>query len=350
MARTCSAWRMSPRASVAALLLASSAWATQELPATMRAVRFHDFGEPAVLRLEQVERPAPGSGEVLVRVHAAGVNPVDCKIRGGAIPSLAPELPRIPGFDVAGVVAAVGDGVQRLKVGDAVFGYLSLRRGGGYAEYVVAPEGELAPMPRTLGFVEAAAVPLAALTAWQALVETAGLSEGQAVLVHAGAGGVGHFAVQIAKARGATVVATASEGNHAFLRELGADRVIDYRTQRFEELVSEVDVVLDPIGGDTLERSYGVLKRGGFLVSIVGAPPAEELAEHGLRGAGILVRPDAKGLAELAELIDLGALRPEVSLTLPLAEAAQAHARSETGHTRGKIVLVVVPDEGTEQR
>jgi NADPH:quinone reductase-like Zn-dependent oxidoreductase len=156
--------------------------------------------------------------------------------------------------------------------------------------------------------------------------------------------------VQIAKARGATVVATASEGNHAFLRELGADRVIDYRTQRFEELVSEVDVVLDPIGGDTLERSYGVLKRGGFLVSIVGAPPAEELAEHGLRGAGILVRPDAKGLAELAELIDLGALRPEVSLTLPLAEAAQAHARSETGHTRGKIVLVVVPDEGTEQR
>ncbi|HVS18674.1 MAG TPA: NADP-dependent oxidoreductase [Planctomycetota bacterium] len=309
----------------------------------MRAVRMHAYGGPEVLQLEALPRPEPGPGEVLVAVHAAGVNPVDWKIREGAFGRQPGSLPRVLGFDVAGVVAAVGEGVERLAVGDEVYGYLSLQRGGGYAEYVVAPEAELAAKPATLDFVAAAAVPLAALTAWQALIETAGLEEGQTVLVHAGAGGVGHFAVQIAVARGAKVIATASERNHAFLRELGAEQVIDYRTQRFEELVRDVDVVLDPIGGETRTRSYGVLKPGGFLVSIVGAPPPAELEAHGVSGAGILVRPDAKGLAELAEMIDLGALRPEVSHMLPLAEAAAAHTQSETGHTRGKIVLVVVP-------
>jgi len=314
----------------------------------MRAVRVHEYGGPEVLRLESIPRPTPGTGEVLVRVHAAGVNPVDWKIREGAFGRQPSSLPRTLGFDVAGVVAGVGEGVERFEVGDEVYGYLSLQRGGGYAEYVVAPEGELASKPTELDFVEAAAVPLAGLTAWQALVETAGLEEGQTVLVHAAAGGVGHFAVQIAVARGAKVIATASPQNHEFLRGLGAEQVIDYRTQRFEELVRDVDVVLDPIGGDTRTRSYGVLKPGGFLVSIVGAPPANELAEHGLRGAGILVRPDAKGLTELAEMIDLGALRPEVSRSLPLEQAADAHEQSATGHTRGKIVLVVVPPR--EQR
>lgn len=336
---------MNSRARPRAVLL-SALWLpliAQELPQTMRAVRFHGFGGPEVLVLEEVERPRPGPGEVLVAVQAASVNPIDWKIRDGSARTLAPDLPRIPGFDVAGVVAEVGADVERLKVGEAVYGYLSLSRGGAYAEYVVAPQGELAPKPEGLDFVAAAAVPLAALTAWQALIETAGLEEGQTVLVHAAAGGVGHFAVQIAKARGAKVIATASAANHEFLRGLGADVVIDYRTQRFEEHVRDVDIVLDPLGGDTRTRSYGVLKPGGFLVSIVGAPPPAELSEHGLRGAGILVRPDAQGLEQLGELIAFGALRPEVSLVLPLSEAAQAHARSQEGHTRGKIVLAVVP-------
>jgi len=331
-------------------LLALTLSAPQEAPATMHAVRMHAYGGPEVLQLEEVPRPSPGTGQVLVAVHAAGVNPVDWKIREGAFGRQPASLPRVLGFDVSGVVAAVGADVQRLKVGDEVYGYLSLSRGGGYAEYVVAPEAELAPKPATLDFVHAAAVPLAGLTAWQALVETAGLEEGQTVLVHAAAGGVGHFAVQIAVARGAKVIATASESNHAFLRALGAEQVIDYRTQRFEELAHDVDVVLDPIGGDTRTRSYGVLKPGGFLVSIVGAPPASEIEAHGVRGAGILVRPDAKGLAELAELIDLGAMHPEVGHEFPLAEAARAHEQSETGHTRGKIVLVVVPAKPAEER
>lgn len=335
----------SPSLACAAALLAAPGLplAAQDPPQTMRAIRFHAFGGPEVLVLEEVERPRPGAGEVLVAVHAAGVNPIDWKVRDGSARALAPQLPRIPGYDVAGVVVEVGADVSRLKVGDEVFGYLSLARGGAYAEYVVAPESELSAKPESLDFTAAAAVPLAALTAWQALVETAGLDEGQTVLVHAAAGGVGHFAVQIAKARGAKVIATASASNHEFLRGLGADVVIDYRTQRFEEHARDVDVVLDPLGGDTRARSYGVLKPGGFLVSIVGAPPAAELAEHGVRGAGILVRPDAKGLAQLSELVEFGALRPEVSLVLPLEKAAEAHARSQEGHTRGKIVLAIRP-------
>jgi NADPH:quinone reductase-like Zn-dependent oxidoreductase len=315
--------------------------------ATMKAIRFHAPGGPEVLRLEDVPRPVPKAGEVLVQVHAAGVNPVDWKIRRSGGKGFGPPLPQIPGFDISGVVAEVGEGVERFAPGEAVFGYLALQRGGAYAEYAIALEGELARKPEKLSFDEAAGVPLAALTAWQALVDNAKLDEGQAVLIHAAAGGVGHFAVQIAKARGAHVIATASQKNHAFLKQLGADEVIDYTSQRFEEQVSSLDVVLDSIGGDTQTRSLGVLAPGGILVSIVGGPPKAELEKRNVRGVGILVHPDGKELEQIAGLFDSGALKIEVSAVLPLAEAAKAHELSEAGHVRGKIVLHVRDEPAT---
>ena len=331
-----------------AFLLASASFAAgppqaakEAQGASMKAIRFHTPGGPEVLELEELPRPVPKAGEVLVQVFAAGVNPVDWKIRRSGGKGFGPPLPQIPGFDIAGVVASVGDGVKRFAPGDPVFGYLSLQRGGAYAEYAIALEGELARKPEKLSFDEAAGVPLAALTAWQALVDTAQLDEGQAVLIHGAAGGVGHFAVQIAKARGAHVIATASQKNHEFLKKLGADEVIDYTTQRFEEQVSGVDVVLDSIGGDTQTRSLGVLAPGGILVSIVGGPPQAELEKRKVRGAGILVHPDGKELEEIAHLVDQGKLRVEVSATFPLADAGKAHELSEAGHVRGKVVLHV---------
>ncbi|MFG0275446.1 MAG: NADP-dependent oxidoreductase [Phycisphaerales bacterium] len=307
-------------------------------PELMRAIRVHAFGGPEVLRLEDVERPTPGEGELLVRVRAAGVNPVDWKIRSGSFGS---ELPLTPGYDISGEVAAVGEGVESFAVGDEVFAYLSLDRGGGYAEYAIVQEGEAALKPKRLPHMQAAGVPLAALTAWQALVDKADLQPGQTVLIHAGAGGVGHFAVQIAKARGATVIATASERNHELLYELGADVVIDYRTRRFEEVATEVDVVLDSIGGETQERSFQTLKKGGILVSIVQPPSQEQLDAHGVRGTVFLVEPSGAQLATLAQLIEEGKLKPHIGATFPLRSAHRAHALSETGHARGKIVLLV---------
>jgi len=315
----------------------------RDAPPTMKAIRYHERGDVDVLKLEDVPRPEPAAGELLVRVHAAGVNPVDWKIRAGKFP--VGGLPAIPGLDVAGVVETVGEGVEAFAVGDAVYSYLPLGKGGAYAEFAAIPADTTAKAPEKIDLVHAAAVPLAALTAWQALFDHAELKQGQTVLIHGGSGGVGHFAVQLAKEAGATVIATASARNHEFLKKLGADRVIDYRTQRFEELVSDVDVVFDLIGGDTQERSFGVLKKGGFLVSIVGAPSTKKLEEHGVRGVGFLVKPDGGQLDELTKRIDAGKLVPEVSLVLPLADAARAHEQSETGHTRGKIVLRVVDDE-----
>lgn len=315
----------------------------QDAAPTMKAVRIHAFGGAEVLKLDDVERPTAAKGEVLVKVTAAGVNPVDWKVREGGLKSWRAELPQTLGYDIAGVVAALGPGVERFAVGDAVYAYLSLSRGGGYAEYAAVPENELALAPKKLDANSAAAVPLAALTAWQALFDTAKLTAGQSVLIHGGAGGVGHFAIQLAKARGAKVFATSSEKNLAFLKELGADVAIDYRAQRFEDVAKDVDVVLETQGGETLERSYGVLKRGGFLVSIVGAPPKAELEKRGLVGAGILVQPNGKELAELAAWIDAGKVTPTVSAVLPLAEAKRAHELSAEGHVRGKLVLRVAP-------
>ncbi|MCK6446968.1 MAG: NADP-dependent oxidoreductase [Planctomycetes bacterium] len=310
---------------------------------TMKAVRIHAFGGVEQLKHEDAEKPVPGAGEVLVRVQAAGVNPVDWKAREGLLKSLAPKLPQVLGYDVAGKVEALGPGTEGVKVGDAVCAYLSLSRGGGYAEFALVRVDELALAPKKASVTEAAGLPLAGLTAWQALVDEAELGPGQRVLIHGGAGGVGHLAVQLAKARGAFVYATAGTQNQAFLKELGVDRPIDYTTERFEEIATDVDVVLDTIGGETAQRSYSLVKRGGTYVSIVGPPDVTSLAERGVNGRAILVQPNGEQLAELVKLVDEKKLKVAVSATLPLAEARRAHELSAKGHVRGKLVLSVAP-------
>ncbi|WP_329286070.1 NADP-dependent oxidoreductase [Streptomyces sp. NBC_00691] len=306
----------------------------------MRAVVVEQWGGPENLVEREVERPEPGLGEVLVRVHAAGVNPVDWKTRAGGALIEWGAVPAV-GWDVSGTVDAVGPGVGIFHPGDEVFGMpLFPRQAGGYAEYVVAPARHLAPKPASLTHVEAAALPLAALTAWQALVDAADVRPGERVLVHAAAGGVGHLAVQIAKARGAYVIGTASAGKHELLRTLGADEVIDYRETRFEDVVSDVDVVLDGIGGETAERSLAVLRDGGRLITLPG-PDDVPAARDGVRAAWVLVEPDHLGLREIAALVEQGRLRPVVEVVVPLAEAAKAHAIGEQGRTTGKIVLTV---------
>lgn len=309
---------------------------------TMKAIRFHEFGGPEVLVLEDVPRPQPQRGEMLVRVHAAGVNPVDWKVRKGGLKSLHPELPQVPGFDLSGVVVATGEGVTRFRSGDAVFAYLSLRRGGAYAEYAIVREDEAAAKPAKVDHVQAAAVPLAALTAWQALFDTAHLEAGQTVLIHGASGGVGSFAVQLAKAKGARVIGTCSEKNLAFVRELGADQAVDYAKERFEDVAHDVDVVLDSVGGETLKRSFRAVKSGGAIVSIVDQPDAALAKERSVKASAILVQPDAAELAQIASLVDAGKVRPVVSQVLPLREARRAQEASQGGHTRGKIVLKVV--------
>lgn len=331
-------------ASIALLMLLGSARGAEKAAeaATMKAVRFHEFGGPEVLVLEDAPRPTPSKGEMLVRVHAAAVNPVDWKVRKGGLKSLHPDFPQIPGFDVSGVVVAAGEGVTRFRVGDAIFAYLNLRRGGAYAEYAIVREDEASAKPAKTDHVHAAAVPLAALTAWQALFDTAHLEAGQTVLIHGAAGGVGSFAVQLAKAKGAKVIGTCSEKNVAFLRDLGADRVVDYEKERFEDAVHDVDVVLDTVGADTLERSFAVVKTGGAIVSIVDRPNEAAAKERSVRASVILVKPDAEELGKIAALVDAGKVRPIVSEVLPLSEARRAQEASATGHTRGKIVLEIV--------
>ena len=307
----------------------------------MKAVRFHEYGGREVLVVEKVPVPTPGKGEMLVKVEAAGVNPVDWKLRVGGGKQLGITLPFVPGFDVAGAVVEVGEGVTRFKVRDDVYAYLSLSRGGAYAEYAIVREDEAAAKPATLNYVHAAAVPLTALTAWQALFDTAGLEKGQTVLIHGASGGVGTFAVQLAKARGARVVGTASERNQLYLKELGADVSIDYEKQRFYEHVKDADVVLDTVGGETLAASFRAVKPGGFIVSIVDDPARHAPAGSKVRTASILVKPDGEELAKIGALIDEGKVKVVVSEVLPLLGAQSAHEKIETGHTRGKIVLRV---------
>lgn len=306
----------------------------------MSAVRIHAFGGPDVLQVGRIPRPAPGPGELLVRVRAAAVNPVDTGVRAGDSQDLADaRLPYVPGYDLSGVVVETGPGVSRFAPNDEIFAMLDLRRGGAYAEYALVRETEAARKPVRLSHAEAASLPLVALTAWQALVETAALQPGQTVLIHAGAGGVGSIAIQLAKLRGATVITTASAANHDFVRALGADVAVDYRTQRFEEVAREVDVVLDPIGGETQIRSLETLREGGILVGLMGLTPGARTPAREVRATAILVRPDAEQLASIAGLVDSGELRPVVSHLLPLEQAAEAHRQSETRRTRGKIVL-----------
>ncbi|OON77991.1 NADP-dependent oxidoreductase [Streptomyces tsukubensis] len=317
---------------------------------TMRAITVHGFGGPEVLEVERVPRPEPLPTEVLVRVRAAGINPVDLKTRaGGGMAAVLGDPPFIPGWDVSGVVEEAGRGVTVLQPGDEVFGMPWFpRAAGAYAEYVTAPARQFARKPAVLSHEEAAATPLAALTAWQALVDTAHLGAGQKVLIHAAGGGVGHLAVQFARHLGAHVTVTASEGKHTWLRELGADELIDYRATRFEDVASAMDVVLDLVGDaeDTCTRSLGVLRPGGLLVVV---PSSADPAVHGkataagLRSTGFLVEPDGTSLARVAGLIDSGEVRVQVDAVYPLEEASTAHARAEEGGARGKTVLAVAP-------
>ena len=310
---------------------------------TMKAVRIHTYGGPEVLVYEEAPRPQPEKGELLVRVEAAGVNPVDWKIREGYLKEMLPHsLPLIMGWDVSGVVEATGPGVTRFRIDDEVFSRPDLLRNGTYAEYVVIRETEVAVKPESVDHIHAAAIPLAGLTAWKSLIETARLAPGQRILIHGAAGGVGSVAVQLAKWRGAHVIATASAQNHDYLQKLGADEVIDYRKVRFEEVTSKVDVVFDTIGGDTQERSWEVLHEGGILVSIVKPPSAETAAARRVRQAFVFIQPDAAVLTELAKLVDTGMLRPYVEAVLPLVEARRAQEMSQGGHVRGKIVLKIV--------
>ena len=314
----------------------------------MRAVTIKEFGGPEVLTVEDVERPEPLPTEVLVRVHAAGVNPVDWKTRAGQGMAGLQTFPLILGWDVSGVVEKVGFGVHTLKPGDEVYGMPWFpRAAGAYAEYVTAPSRQWARKPATLDHAHAAAVPLAALTAWQILTATAHVREGQRVLIHAAAGGVGHFAVQFARHLGAHVIGTARAARHSWLKELGAEETVDYTTTRFEEVVKDVDVVVDLIGDgqdDTSTRSLRTLRRGGLLVAVPGgvSPELAEAAEKaGVRTSAYLVEPDGPALATIAGLIDAGHVRVEVEETFPLEQAAKAHERGETGRTRGKLVLTV---------
>ncbi|MET9967946.1 NADP-dependent oxidoreductase [Streptomyces sp. NPDC006356] len=310
---------------------------------TMRAISQDVLGGPGVLKEVELERPTPRPNEVLVRVRAAGVNPTDWKHRANG--GFLGEPPFVLGWDVSGVVEAVGIGVARFQPGDEVFGMLSYPFGhGSHAEYVTAPARTFAPKPASIDHTQAGALPLVSLTAWQALVEYADVRPGQRVLVHAAAGGVGHVAVQIAKARGAYVIGTASAGKHEFLRGLGADELIDYRETDFAEAVKDVDVVLDTLGGETSVRSLQVLRPGGVVVSIlpVGSDEFHEEAERlGVRAVRMLVDADRADLRAITDLVERGQLRVEIAGTFPLADAAEAHALGDTGRTTGKLVLTV---------
>jgi NADPH:quinone reductase-like Zn-dependent oxidoreductase len=306
----------------------------------MKAIRIHEFGGPDVLKYEDIPEPQPGPKEIQVRVIAAGVNPVDWKIRRGGIKL---PLPMTLGFDVAGLVNSVGSDDTDLHPGDSVFAKVAPPHGG-YAEYTLVDFSHAALKPKSIGFIEAAAIPTAGLTAWQSLFDIAGLKKGHSVLIHGAAGGVGSFAVQFAKWKGAYVIGTASAGNASFLKSIGADEVIDYKTQRFEDVVHGVDVVLDTIGDDTFERSWGVLKPGGFLVTTVADIPDGAAQAHGVRAKHILSRADGAELSQIAAIIDERHIKPIVTAVLPLSEAKRAQEMSESRHTRGKIVLRVAED------
>ena len=309
----------------------------------MHAIRQETLGGPDVLELVGVQSPGPVPTEVLVRVAAAGVNPVDWKTR--AYGGFLGQPPFTVGWDVAGVVEQVGYGVTRFAPGDRVFGMPRFpREAAAYAEYVTSPSRQLAPIPDALGDAEAAALPLAGLTAWQALVETADVQPGQRVLVLGAAGGVGHLSVQVAKARGAYVIGTARSAKHRFLAELGADEAIDYTSEAVEERVHDADVVLDLVGDEDAGRVLPALRAGGLFVAVASGAGLEELrglAAGRVRVTGILVEPDRAGMEAIAGLAAEGALRPHVSATFPLAEAARAHELGETGRTQGKLVLTV---------
>jgi NADPH:quinone reductase-like Zn-dependent oxidoreductase len=324
------------------LLIVAGVFA-EPVPKTMKAVVAHEYGGPEVLKLEEIPVPEPKENEILVRVIASGVNPADPLILNGKYAKeFGTHLPLILGYDMAGVVVKTGAKVTKLKVGDPVYAYLLW--GGGWAEYCISNETESAIKPKSLRFTDASAVPLAALTAWQALIDVGKIDKGQTILIHGGSGGVGSFAIQIAKWKGAKVIATASTANQDLLKQLGADLAIDYTKQKFEEVTHDVDFALLPVGGETMTRTYGVMKKGGTIATLISRADPAELEKRGIRGAPIFSHPDATELSEITKLIDAGKIKPIVTQVLPLIDAAKADAQAETHHTRGKIVLKIADE------
>ncbi len=308
----------------------------------MKAVRIHKYGNSGELIFEDAPMPMVGANDLLINVVATSVNPVDWKIREGHLKEMVSySMPVILGWDVSGLVESIGKDVTKFKVGHEVFSRPDIKRNGTYAEFVAVDESEVAFKPKTISHVESASLPLAGITAWEALFTTAKLSSDQKILIHGGSGGVGSLAIQLAKSRGAYVISTTSTKNLALVRSLGADDVIDYKTQKFEEIVKDVDVVFDTVGGEVQERSWSVLKQGGILVSIVSQPSEEAAAKHKVRSAFIFIEPSAEILTQIAELVDEGKVRPIVGAEFALADIAKAHELSESGHSVGKIVLYV---------
>lgn len=308
----------------------------------MRAVRIHQYGGTECLKLETVDKPAINADEILLRIKAASVNPVDWKIREGYLKEFIPyHLPVTLGWDAAGIVEAVGQQVQGFKVSDEVFTRPEISRDGTYADYLAVKADEAAHKPVNLDFGQAAALPLAGITAWQCLVDVGQVQPGQRVLIHAGAGGVGHLAIQIAKAKGAHVIATASAANQLLLKQFGADEAIDYKSAPFWQQIDPVDLVFDTIGGEVQAQSWQLLTTGGLLVSVVQQPDEDEAKGHDARAAFVFIEPSSRILRELAALVEAGQLIPYIEQHFSLEEIAEAHALSQSGRTRGKIVIDV---------
>ncbi len=309
----------------------------------MKAVRIHEYGNENVLKYEDALIPEIQDDDVLIKIYAAGVNPVDWKIREGYLKEMIPyEFPLTLGWDVSGVIETVGSKVTTFQTGDAVYSRPDIARNGTYAEHIAVKSNEVALKPKSIDHNHAASIPLAGLTAWQALFEIAHLSQGQRVLIHAAAGGVGSFAVQLAKTRGAYVIGTASAGKHEYVRGLGADEAVDYTSVKFEDVVKDVDVVFDTIGGDTLERSWKVLKGSGHLVSITEIPFEEKAKAHNVKSDFLFVQPNAEQLGKIADLVDQGKIKTHLEKVFPLQHTKDAHVLSQTGRVGGKIVLQVI--------
>ena len=308
----------------------------------MKAVQIHQFGGLDELKYEEAPKPVIAPDEVLIKVFASGVNPIDWKVRKGYMKDrVSYTFPLIPGWDVSGQVEEVGKHVKQFKIGDEVYGRPDTTRNGSYAEYIAVRESELSYKPKSIDHVHSAAVPLAGLTAWQGLIEHGKLQQAQKVLIQGGSGGVGTYAVQIAKWKGAKVFATASEKNTEFLKELGADQVIDYHKTDLESKLHDIDVVFDLIGGDTQLKLAKTLKKNGILVSTVGITNQDAIKQMGIYGVSYMAKSTPSDLQQLASLIDQGKLKPIVSKVFPLKNAKEAQELSEEGHTKGKIVLKI---------
>jgi NADPH:quinone reductase-like Zn-dependent oxidoreductase len=302
----------------------------------MKAIAIKTYGNTDVVNYVDVERPEPAADEVLIKIQCAGVNPVDWKIRNGLGERLGLKLPIRLGGEITGIVETLGAGVKNFIVGDEVYGLIS---SGGFAEYALAKSTDVALKPKNISFEQAAAIPLGALTAWQAIFDLANLISGQKILITGASGGVGSLAVQLAKAKGAHVIGMASGSNEDFVRNLGADEFIDYSTKKFVDIVKDVDVVFDTVGGDTFSKAFRTLKKGGFLLTAVEFPTEKKAQEYGIKSARVFCKPNVQELNEITQLVEEGKLKANVSVVFPLAQTKEALQLSEERHTRGKIVL-----------